>query len=181
MKSELIIAGFGAAMLVATPRHAAQAAELFIGRCHMEICSWFSIEEKELLGTSSDGALFKVVTKWWESEHPGGEYEQRARRTGGEQTVSYFFCSKTRPALIWADDKGEWNASHLAPGSPLGPSGAAESATRQYFVVCHAMSTDDDVIEEAKKFGYPPTEFPPDDRKLTRPEDFIKSPAASKP
>jgi hypothetical protein len=72
VKSELIIAGIGAAMLVAKPHHAAQAAELFIGRCHMEICSWFSIEEKELIGTSSDGALFKVVTKSWESDHPCG-------------------------------------------------------------------------------------------------------------
>jgi hypothetical protein len=55
------------------------AAELHRGRCHMDYCTWFSIEERDLAGTNNAGALFRVVMKGWESHHPNGSYDRRRR------------------------------------------------------------------------------------------------------
>ena len=109
----------------------AVAAELHNGRCHMDYCSWFSIEEKDLVSSNPSGALFKVTTRGWSSHHPNGSYNRRTRRTGGESTASFVFCSKDRPALIFQDES-KWVAHTLAPGVQNAVYGYNESAYKQY-------------------------------------------------
>ena len=91
----------------------ATAGELFEGRCHMDVCSWYSVEEKDLVGTNAKGALFKVVIKGWTSQHPNGSYgeDPAHRRQSG---VSYVFCSKSEPLVITGAEN-RWSALVLAP------------------------------------------------------------------
>ena len=117
-----------------------QAAEVTPGRCHMDMCSWFSIEEKDLVGTDRDGALFRVVTKSWQSQHPGGSYDRRTPRRGVGTATSYALCSKTHPALLDAGSAGRWVVNELDLGPESVPPGAARTATAVYFAVCHAVA-----------------------------------------
>ena len=116
----------------------AQAAELMEGRCHMDYCNWFTVEERDIVTSISDGALVRTVMKGWESHHPDGNYTRKTRRTGGNEVVTYFFCSKRTPASVWRSDKpGKWEVNFLT--DLASPPGAAESVTNQYFAVCHGV------------------------------------------
>jgi hypothetical protein len=138
---------------------AASSAELHLGRCHMDYCSWFSIEETDLTASNANGALFKVVTRGWSSHHPDGSYGRRAPRKGGETSTWFIFCSKTTPALLFPHE-GRWLAHILAPGGENSVFGYNESSHKQYFAVCHRVSIGDVYSEMpglAQRLGYPRT------------------------
>jgi len=160
---------FAAALIaggeIATP---SSAAELFTGRCHMNHCWWFSIEEKELIASNERGALFKATIKIWESEHPDGNYETKARRTGGEATLIYFFCSKQSPAVIW-EAGGVFEGIII---DPYNVAGATEGATSQYFAACHGVHYSEQ-IDPGKKFGYERSYGDLTELKLVRPEEVL--------
>ena len=139
----------------------------------MDVCSWYSVEEKDLVGTNAKGALFKVVIKGWTSQHPNGSYGRKTRRTGGKAVVSYVFCSKSEPSVITGAEN-RWSALILAPYVSLG---ATEGETRLYFVVCHGVIADGgDFSPVARRFGYPikDNDDVPDGVDLVRPEDMLK-------
>ncbi len=144
-----------AALLTQAP---ASAAEVIPGRCHMDVCAWFSVEEKDLVGTDRHGALFRVVTKAWQSTHPDGAYNRRSPRRGGGAATSYVLCSKQRPALLDAAPGGRWSVTELDLGPDSEPPGALETSTSLYFAVCHAVAAPDTgeaLIGLARRFRYP--------------------------
>lgn len=154
-----------------------RAAELIPGRCHMGSCSWFSLEEKDLVGTAKAGALFKIVLKGWQSHHPDGNYGRRAPRQGGQARTSYVFCSKTKPALINRDVQGRWAAEYLPINAAFGPPGVQETATTIYFAACHAIGAgnQEDMTDLARRFGYPEQETEgPEEKPITQLEDILK-------
>ena len=149
-------------------------------RCHMDACGWFSIEAAELAGSSPKGRLYKLTTKWWESEHKGGNYDRRAPRTGGEVATSFVFCSKQRPAWIdYDEDQKAWLATPLQPGNSNAVFGAAESAYAMYWAACHNtvvgdVYTEGDIL--GRKLGYRfsgDLNAIEDQQKLTSPEDVL--------
>ena len=166
------VAAFILAISAALP---ASAAELHLGRCHMDYCSWFSIEETDLVASNASGALFKVVTRGWSSHHPGGSYERRAPRKGGQMSTQFIFCSKTTPALLFPNE-GRWLAHILAPGSGESVFGYNESSHKQYFAVCHRVSIGDVYSEMpglAQRFGYPRTTRQSDQIELNDVRDIM--------
>jgi hypothetical protein len=153
---------------------AATAAELLRGRCHMDVCSWFSIEQRDLVASSPAGALFKMSVRTWTSTHPNGTYDKRTRRVGGEAGDEYVFCSKSRPAVVDPGDKpGTWIAAVLVPIGQ--PAGAAEAATARYFAACHgvALNSEADLDRYAQAFGYK-ADGEGEQLDLKRPEDILK-------
>jgi hypothetical protein len=85
----------------------------------------------------AEGAVYKLTTKWWESEHRGGNYDRRAPRKGGEVATSFVFCSKQRPAVInYDENRRAWLATPLQPGKSAAVFGALETAYAMYWV-CH--------------------------------------------
>ncbi|KQP40250.1 hypothetical protein ASF49_20855 [Methylobacterium sp. Leaf104] len=143
----------------------------------MDTCNWFSIEEKDLAGTAKAEALFKVVLKRWQSHHPDGNYGRKTPRQGGQASISYAFCSKTKPALIDRDGQGRWTAEYLPINAAFGPPGALETATTIYFAACHAIGAGnrESATDLARRFGYPEQEEEgPADKPITRPEDILK-------
>src|SRR4051794_8618931 len=165
-----ISVALGCALVCCAPAPS-QAAELFRGRCHMDQCTWFSVEGKDLVASDPRGALFKVTMKWWESHHPNGSYEKRAPRKGGEATVDYVFCSKSKPAVLYRSQGEKWTGTILSISAP---SGASETATAHYLAVCHGAAVKDerDLTRSASKFGY--TRQDEDSFELGRPEDILK-------
>jgi hypothetical protein len=157
-----------------TSSGAARSSELMQGRCRMDYCAWFSIESRDIVGSNTHGALFKVISKEWTSHHPNGSYDKRRPKTGGGASTGYYFCSKTKPLAIWQDDAGPWKVAVLNLASP---SGAEENAVIEYFAACHGVQsghgTSDTFDALTKRFGYSPVEAA-DLRDLARPEDVLR-------
>jgi hypothetical protein len=133
------------------------AGELFQGRCHMDTCSWFSIEERDFVGTSPHGVLYKVLSRDWESLHPNGSYDKRTPRRGGGESTNYVLCSKTKAAVMFpSKDQPKSEIVRLAPGNLEALAGATTYANVYYFAVCHGVyaSGEKDMERFGKKFGY---------------------------
>lgn len=158
-----------------------RAGELLEGRCHMDECTWFSVEERDTVTGIPDGALVRTVMKGWSSTHPGGNYERRTRRTGGSEVVTYFLCSKRTPAVVWRGDKpGKWEVNFLS--DLASPPGAAESVTNQYFAVCHGVKPNGAWESLTRKFNYDvipdKDDAVADTLYVDRPEDVMRLAAA---
>jgi hypothetical protein len=158
------------ALMLAAPSF---AADLHRGHCHMDICTWYSVEQKEPAGSNAHATLFKVTLKTWTSTHKGGNYQKKAPLTGEETNTFYYNCSKAKPAIIESQG-GKWTASFLDLANPAG---FAELAVMEYFVVCHGFDVDKpntrfDVA--AHKFGYRKVSDTPDSIELNKPEDILR-------
>jgi len=162
----LVATGFGAAFAVMSASAMADTGpgfkpllkKLVRARCNMDVCGWFSIESSALVGASPKGELYVLATRWWESEHKGGNYDRPAPRTGGDVSISFVFCSKQKPAWIdYGGEKRVWVATPLQPGNSKAVFGAAESAYAMYWAACHNTAVTDvyaggDAL--GKKLGY---------------------------
>jgi hypothetical protein len=149
---------------------------LLQGRCHMDYCSWFSIEKKMLVGKNSQDALYQVVTKGWESHHPNASYDKRTARTGGKVSTRYVLCSHRRPAVILSDG-GKWLVHTLAPGNEDGIFGFNESDYKEYFAVCHRLRIDDvysDGVEAGRKLRYNVDPESVDQSEISDPRDMLR-------
>jgi len=163
---------FLATALGAAAFHGASAAELHRGRCHMDVCSWYSIVSKEVVASDAAATLFKVTTKTWTSTHPRGAYDKKAPRVAGEDVSGYYKCSTTKPAYVESQD-GKWTATFL---DLRNPPGFEEAVAMEYFVVCHGFDADKpksdfDVI--GGKFGYRKLQEALAPVELNKPEDVL--------
>lgn len=117
---------------------AALLRHLILGDCQMEQCFWFSIEKKDLVDRNSDGELYELMVKHWQSTHPSGTYDKQAPRRGGEEGVEYVFCSKQYPGTAFPAN-GKVYAHLLSPERPGGIYGYNESSYVMYFAACHGI------------------------------------------
>jgi hypothetical protein len=142
----------------------------------MDTCSWFSIESVDVVRGAPEGTLYRIVTKRWESYHPNGSYEKKARRIGGEASDDYVFCSLKRPAVIF-ESEGQWYAHTLAPGSSAGVAGYNHSSYITYMAACHGIEVGDpysDGTETALRLGYAVDPSVAEQITLSKPEDIIR-------
>jgi hypothetical protein len=117
-------------------------------------CSWISIENRESLGPRGEGELFRVTTRGWWAEHPDGNYDAPARRTGGTYGNDYVFCSTTHPAVASSSGDGKWIADTLSPDQSAGVFGYNSSTYTLYFAACHGLAVDDPIKANARALGY---------------------------
>ncbi len=144
------------------------------GSCHMDVCSWFRVEDRATVQTNPLGSLVRVTLRTGESSHPNASYNRRTPIEWGEAATAYVFCSKTQPAVIFEED-GKWQAATLSPGHSNGVFGYNEFAYAEYLFVCHGLAGVDPADASiAARFGYPASltekikQFP-----LQRPEDVM--------
>ena len=105
-----------------------------IGRCHMDTCSFFIIEDAKPVDSAKGGTLFAVATKGWQNEYKAQgdddthEYDRPPVKIG-EPTVilSFVFCSKTRPIEFFYQGS-RWASTRLRPGDERAMAGALEYA-----------------------------------------------------
>jgi hypothetical protein len=122
--------------------------------CHMEACSWRSIESRESIDQNRYGELFRVSVRGWSSLHPGGTYDVKTRKTGGGLSEEYVFCSRTRPGVAFSAD-GKWMAHKLAPDQSDGVYGYNTSDYTLYFAACHGLAVDENAIQaRGQALGY---------------------------
>jgi hypothetical protein len=122
--------------------------------CHMDYCSWKSIESRESVQQTRYGELFKLTVRGWSSFHPGGSYNIKTRRTGGGTWESYVFCSKTRPGVAFSSE-GKWIAHTLAPDQSDGVYGYNSSDYTLYFAACYGLAVDETAFQtRAAALGY---------------------------
>jgi hypothetical protein len=179
MKIDVTFSGAVALFLyaLAAQTEHVQAGELHRGRCHMEQCSWFSIEEKDLVGTSVHGALFKVRSRDWQSSHPNGSYDRQSRRSGGDESTNYVLCSKRKPAVIFPNsNEATSELIRLAPGNLDAIAGATEYVNMYYFAVCHGLipKNEQDIERLGKRFGYSISADVAEIQETGRPDDLLK-------
>jgi hypothetical protein len=122
---------------------AAAIGQVAIGRCHMDDCSFFVIEDSKPVGSTKEGTLFAIAAKSWESECRGrGGKDERERDTAAIKAgrhgpfVTFVFCSKTNPIEFFYRDS-KWLADTLRPGDAEAMSGAEEYA---YVFLCRLSS-----------------------------------------
>lgn len=125
---------------------------VFVGRCHMEGCTWLDQSPAREIGQGSatvPGRRVEATVAVAETADPGGLYPETAPRGlawSRPQNVQ-FFCSPTRPAFQTAD--GRWLVLPLPQVF-----GATESITRQYLRACHPAAGTDDPYEVPRALGY---------------------------
>jgi hypothetical protein len=140
---------------------AAAIGQVAIGRCHMEDCTFFVIEDSKPVGSTSEGTLFAVAAKSWEREYRGrGGQDEHERdiapiKAGRRASlVTFVFCSKTKP-IEFSYRESKWVAEALRPGDAAAMSGAEEYAYVFYWAACHnTISRDPLSAQLADRLGY---------------------------
>jgi uncharacterized protein len=152
----------------------AKSGEAVQGGCHMDICSWFRVEDRDTVQTNQLGSLVRIAIAIGESRHPNANYSLKTPIEWGQATTAYVFCSKAQPAIIFEND-GKWEAATLSPGHSEGVFGYNELAYAEYLFVCHGLTTADPADASiAARFGYPAFLSEKIDQfELQRPEDIM--------
>jgi hypothetical protein len=138
--------------------YSALEGKLIAGRCHMESCWWFSIENAQKMGESKAGELFAISTKRWSAGHCRGNGEKCGRRNFDGTATDFLFCSRTHPAWIGQqdDDPNKWTFQLLGPGSPDAAAGVWEGVHVMYWAACHALDVGDPFDAKlGQRYGYP--------------------------
>ena len=152
---------------------AAHAVEVYRGRCHMHVCAFFAIQEKSIIASHRDGALFRVTTASYTTRRASDRAPPRKDWTTAD---GYVHCSRTRPAVIFKSD-GDWLAHILAPAQDTGVAGYNLTSYVRYFAVCHALgiaALDDQILAAGKRLGYGETGARAEQLTLASPEEILK-------
>lgn len=123
----------------------------FVGRCHMDACSWIEQGAPRQLGEGSaavPGRRIETPERWATREYPGGDYPDAVPEDldWDEARQVQYFCSPTRPAIREPD--GAWSVLPLPEVF-----GATEAATLAYARACHPDLAGDDPYELAEAMG----------------------------
>ncbi len=159
------------ALALASLMAPANAAEVYRGRCAMDECGWFLIQEKSIVASDQNGALFRVTLQRFTTRRAN---DRPPPRKDWKTSDGYVLCSKDRPAVVFQSD-GEWLAHRLAPAQPTAYAGYNLSSYVQYFAVCHALglpAIDEALLAKARALGYPASGTA-DQIKLSKPEDIL--------
>jgi len=155
VRKALTFLPFLAGMALATP---ALANIVISGNCPRDMCLDQQFLGKTLLRRGSDGSLFsvQVATREWSRlfDQPGAF---------GPPQTEYFYCSTSRPAVIYPTEDGGFSVTTLNPGrnpAELGYYSSFQSwAYQLYWVTCHNFVGPEFFSEEmtrrAVQLGYP--------------------------
>lgn len=157
----------------------ATAREAVIGRCHMDECSWFVVLSKDIVGSSDNGALFRITAAGGSSIHPNGAYNRKAPiKWNDTPNTTYVFCSKSLPALMYDVGTGEFTSVFFHIGPDSFPPGVLESAFSIYLYVCHGVSSlnKSPVDSLIKKFNYSVSlqDIEAAEKAVRTPQDLLK-------
>lgn len=133
-----------AALDTATPQGNAPT-NVVLGRCHMNECWWWKVEQSETIKSVSNEKLVKVFLRYAAIEFPDGNYpdvfpQNENHRWSKEVSEAFIFCSAKRPSYIeYSKETNKFTAT--SPFSQDGStSGATEGIGNLYFYVCGKQS-----------------------------------------
>lgn len=159
---------------------AVSAPPAVLGHCRMMECSWSKPVSNVAVRSTAAGTLRKIVARRGTSLHRDGDPPAdpaTARIEWGKAaTVSYAFCSRSRPAFAFRSGK-RWIAHALDPFS-LG--GYNRASAVEYMRACHGLDFDRDDIEPAMRdLGYRPGTRS-EQVEIARPEQLLDLPRRPK-
>ncbi len=141
------------------------------GRCHMGGCSWFQVQNFDVVRETEKGALLRVSMRSGSSDHPNGDYPERPRESAiswSPAAESYFFCSKSYPAIVSRSDTGGYEGFRLDMTTSYG---AIEAVQNEYRAICHPDG-DMAASDSAARLGYTALVGEPE-LLLARPEELF--------
>jgi hypothetical protein len=68
-------------------------------------CFWFRVEDRDTVQTNQLGSLVRVTEATGDSKHPNGNYNRKTPIKWSQPTISYVFCSKVQPTVIFENDE----------------------------------------------------------------------------
>lgn len=89
------------------------------GRCHMDVCEFFIIDQSAPLGTSKVGTLFAISQRQWDAtykvrgDNDTHEYDRPPVTISEKKAaLGLVFCSKTKP-YIFSFFEDKWHSYPL--------------------------------------------------------------------
>lgn len=141
------------ASAVATVPRPATAAAWQVGRCHMDVCSWFSVADRTTVETTASGRLVLAAVLGCTSQHKNGAYPKRYACPKPVAALHAAFCSTAAPSIAWKED-GKWQRTKLIVGD-AGVFGFTLSALAHYLAICHDLRWNGEPLGPiAAKLGY---------------------------
>ncbi len=127
------------------------AAEPHVGACQRDVCSWRKQLSRDLVGSSTAGALFRVTFLGGSAPDSGRKPSIKWNRKPHDV---YVFCSKKLPAVMMqADGSLQVDALGISPDEYPPP--VLYTSAFIYMEVCHnTPGPDQDLNVLAKRFGY---------------------------
>ena len=111
----------------------------FMGRCHMDYCSWIKIKEQKLIKEEGAARLYEVRTDYGSSYHPSvrlqnGSYPKSYSKRlkvewSSEKGSHYIFCYNRLPVFQDGDNPFVLDFTMIA--------GAGEAAANEYVKICY--------------------------------------------
>jgi uncharacterized protein len=117
-----------------------EANNVVMGRCHMDSCWWWKVENTQSIQSDSEGELIKVSVRTTSVEYTSVEVEKKGypdlppkKAKWEEATETFIFCSSKFPAYFDYDKK-----QNKFVGLVFGDSsGATEGVENLYAHICH--------------------------------------------
>lgn len=130
------------ALFVSTESFAQSTSPRFINQnCHMDVCHWVAIKNKEVIKENSNGKLIWVTELGCSTNHPGGNYPKRYTCRSNEVAENNFvaFCSTRYPAIAYKNSETKkWSRDKLTI-SQDGVVGYLISSLTLYLYACHDL------------------------------------------
>ncbi|MCS7226840.1 MAG: hypothetical protein NZ821_07610 [Gloeomargarita sp. SKYB31] len=139
--------------------------------CRQGECWETQVLATRLERRTPQGLLYRVTVGrrfWPEGSQPPNQFQER--------TQDYVYCSRTRPAYIFANPTGKGYLAHLLnPGGEY--FGYNQNSYPVYWGVCHGIYNRDvfspAMAQKAKQLGYS-LKLPSDQITLARPADILQ-------
>ncbi len=149
------------------------AVEAQVGSCQRDVCSWRKQLARDLVGSSSAGALFRVTLLGGSAPDRRGKPSIKWNRKPHDV---YVFCSKKLPAVMMQVD-GSLQVDALGISPDEYPPPVLYTSASIYMEVCH-NTPDQDLNVLAKRFGYAVSSQEAEalSQGIKAPEDVLKVP-----
>lgn len=127
----------------------AYAAEIQLGRCYMEVCTWYKVLKQQEVAADVRGRLIELTLRGGSS--PDVEDALKKIKWSKSPHTVYVFCSVYLPSvMIESDGKYQVDVLDFWQGTP----GVMETASNIYRETCHPSAVNIDESELAKRFQY---------------------------
>lgn len=122
-----------------SPKVPRDTKNIVTGRCHMDSCWWWKVEDSQIMKSDNKGSLIKVFVKTTSVDYPRSVVDKKGypdlppkKAKWGAVTETFIFCSTQLPAYFDYDKEQQKFVGTIFTGSY----GVTEGAEHLYAHVC---------------------------------------------
>jgi hypothetical protein len=112
---------------------------IVMGRCHMDSCWWWKVEDSQMMKSNNQGALIKVLVKTTNIDYPRSVVDKKGypdlppkKAKWSDTDETFIFCSNQLPAYFDYDKEQKKFVGYVFTGSY----GVTEGAEHLYTHIC---------------------------------------------